>query len=146
MTHAFIARDNGVFTFTGVILKKASSPPYTITATDTVTATITGTQASILVNAGATTKLLVTGYPSPASADTGGSVTVTAQDANNNTTPAYRGTVQVASDNPNTTLPMTHAFVAGDNGVFTFTGVILKKASSPTYSITASDTPNSITG
>jgi hypothetical protein len=140
MTHAFIAGDNGVFTFTDVILKKASPPSYAITATDTVTASITGSQTAIVVNPGTTTKLLVTGFPNPASADTGGSVTVTAQDANNNTTPAYRGMVRVASDNPNSTLPMTHAFIAGDNGVFTFTGVILKKASPPPYFITATDT------
>src|SRR5439155_636473 len=137
MTHAFIAGDNGVFTFTGVVLKKASSPTYTITATDTVTTTITGSQTSILVNPGTTTKLLVTGYPSPASAETPGSVTVTAQDANNNTTPLYVGTVQITSSDTNASLPLDYMFTAGDAGVRTFT-VILNTTSGAT-SITATD-------
>ncbi len=138
--YTFTAGDSGAHTFNGVVLKTASSPSYSITATDTVTATITGSQTGIVVNPGATAKLLVTGFPNPASADTGGSVTVTASDANNNTTPAYRGTVHFTSDNPSTTLPADHTFTAGDNGVHTFSGVVLKTASPPSYSITATDT------
>src|SRR6266851_10042135 len=141
--YTFTVTDAGVHTFP--VTLKTASVSSSITATDTVTASITGSQTAIVVNAGATTKLLVTGFPNPASADTGGSVTVTAADANNNTTPAYRGTVVITTDNTNSTLPMTHAFIAADNGVFTFTGVVLKKASQPNK-ITATDTPNSLTG
>src|SRR5439155_454634 len=137
--------DSGVHTFS-VTLKTAAASS-SITATDTVTASITGSQTAILVNPGTTTKLLVTGFPNPASADTAGSLTLTADDANNSTRPAYQGTVQVTSDIPNATLPMTHAFIAGDNGVFMFTGVVLKKAGSASYTLTATDTLSaSITG
>src|SRR6266851_1478079 len=141
--HTYTVTEAGVHTFSMTL--KTAAPSASIIATDTGTMTITGSQTGILVNPGATTKLLVTGFPNPASADTGGSVTVTAADANNNTTPAYRGTVVITTDNTNSTLPMTHAFIAADNGVFTFTGVVLKKASQPNK-ITATDTPNSLTG
>ena len=136
--YTFTVADAGVHTFSATLKTAAASS--SITATDTVTATITGSQSGILVNPGTTTKLLVNGYPNPASAITGGSVTVTAADANNNTTPAYRGTIHFTSDSPNTTLPGDYTFVAGDNGAHTFAGVILKKKSPPNYSITATDT------
>src|SRR5262249_45429656 len=111
--YTFVVGDGGVHTFS-VTLKTAAASA-SITATDTVTATITGAQTSILVNAGTTTKLAVTGYPNPADAVTGGSVTVTAQDTNNNTTPGYRGTIHFTSTNSNPTLPANYTFVAGDN-------------------------------
>src|SRR5712691_5151319 len=131
--HTYTVTDAGVHTFS--VTLKTAAPSASIIATDTGTMTITGRQTGILVNPGATTMLVVTGFPNPASADTGGSVTVTAADANGNTTPGYLGTVHFTSDNPNKTLPADYTFVGGDNGVFTFTGVVLKKASSPSYEI-----------
>src|SRR5216683_36687 len=142
--HTYTATDAGVHTFS-VTLKTAANSA-SIIATDTGTMTITGNQTGILVNPGATAKLLVSGYPSSASADTGGSVTVTAKDANNNTTPTYTGTVQFTSmGQPTATLPADYTFTTGigrDNGVHTFSGVVLTKASPPTYSITVKDAGN----
>ncbi|MFL5310586.1 MAG: hypothetical protein ACJ79H_09065 [Myxococcales bacterium] len=138
--------DAGVHTFSGVHLKKASPPTFSITVTDTVNAAITGNQSGITVNPGAASQLLLTGFPSPASADTGGTLTVTAADANGNITPAYTGTVQFSSTNPSRTLPGSYTFtgIGGDDGAHTFAGVVLKKASPPSYSITATD--GTITG
>jgi hypothetical protein len=136
MTHAFVAANNGVFTFTGVVLKKASPPTYKIIATDTPNS-ITGSQTGIVVNPGATTKLQVAGFPDPVFAGTPGSVTVIAQDANNNTTPSYVGTVQITSADTAASLPPDHVFTVGDAGVHAFT-VILHTTSGAT-SITAMD-------
>ncbi len=149
--YTFVGGDNGAHTFAGVVLKKASPPSYSIAATDTVTASITGTQAGIVVNPGATAKLQVVGFPSPVFAGTPGSVTVTAQDANNNTTPLYAGTVQItssdtaATDATATPLPLNYTFTVLDAGVHAFT-VILNTTSGAT-SITATDTvTGTITG
>src|SRR2546430_8636930 len=54
--YTFVAGDNGAHTFTnGVTLKAAGTQ--SITATDTVTGTILGTESGITVNAGTFTKL-----------------------------------------------------------------------------------------
>ena len=147
--YTFVAGDNGVHTFTnGVTLKTAGTQ--SITATDTVTGTITGTEGSITVNPASATSLTVAGFPSPTTAGVAHSVTVTAQDAFGNTTPGYSGTVHFTSSDGQATagagLPANYTFVAGDNGVHTFTnGVTLKTAG--TQSITATDTvTGTITG
>ena len=136
--YTFVATDAGAHTF-AVTLKTASTSA-SIAATDTASAAIQGNRSGIAVNPGLTSKLLVTGFPNPASADTGGSVTVKAVDANDNVTPAYRGTVSFASDDLNHALPASYTFQASDNGVHTFNGVILKTASPPSHLITATDT------
>ncbi len=108
-----------------------------ITATDTVTATITGTEAGITVASGATTKFTVTGYPVNTNADTTSVVTVTAQDQWGNTTPAYTGTVHF-TDNPtsaNDTIPANSTLV---NGTMNFNFRITKPTANGT--ITATDT------
>jgi uncharacterized repeat protein (TIGR01451 family) len=79
----------------------------------------------------------------PASATAGSpfSVTVTAQDAANNTVTGYTGTIHFVSSDSGTgvVLPTDYTFVAGDNGSHTFTnGVTLVTAGS--QSITVNDT------
>ena len=133
--HTFTAADNGSFTFTGMKLR-TSPGPQTITARDTVTSSITGTSGPISVTPGAAT-FTVTGYPNPATAGTQGSITVTAKDGSNNTVTGYRGTVHFSSSDPQAGLPMDYTFTATDNGVHTFTGVVLKTAG--TQSITVTD-------
>src|SRR5262249_47307951 len=72
-------------------------------------------------------------------------VTVTAQDSDGNTITGYRGTVHFRSTDPLASLPPDYTFTAADNGVHTFTDVILRTAGSPT--VTATDTvTGSITG
>ncbi len=115
-----------------------------------MTGTITGTEGSITVNPAAAATLTVSAFPSPTTAGVAHSVTVTAQDAFGNTTPGYTGTVHFTSTDGQATagagLPANYTFVAGDNGVHTFTnGVTLKTAG--TQSITATDTvTGTITG
>jgi hypothetical protein len=119
----------------------------TITATDTVDSSITGTSNDITVNPGATTHF---GVSVPATAIAGGpfDVTVSAYDLAGNVTPAYTGTVHFTTSDvgSGTAVPSNYAFVSGDNGVHTFTsGVTLVTAGS--QSVTATDTSDStITG
>src|SRR5438309_1112515 len=119
---------------------------FSITATDTVTASITGSQTGIGVKPAAAATLQVAGFPTPVTAGTAGSVTVTARDSFGNVATGYVGTVAITTDNPNATLPGNHTFTAGESGVHVF-AVTLKGASSPsTFSITATDPgPPSIT-
>jgi hypothetical protein len=134
--YAFQAGDNGVHTFTAT-LKTAGTD--TITATDTATSSIHGTQSGITVTATAPVSLTVTGYLNPQTAGNTNNVTVTAKDVFGNTAPSYRGTVNVTSSDPQGVLPANYTFTAGDNGVHAL-AVIMKTAG--TQTITAADTVN----
>lgn len=127
-------------------LKTAGSQ--SITATDTVTASITGSQVAIDVNPAAATHLSVTGYPSPTVAGVSHNATVTALDAFNNTATGYTGTVHVTSSDVAATLPANHTYTSGlglENGVHNF-AVTLNTAGAG-RTITATDTVTaSITG
>src|SRR5207245_1288214 len=124
--YTFVAADNGAHTFTnGVTLKTAGTQ--SITATDTVTGAITGSQSGITVSAGGAGTLMVAGYPATPTAGTVGTVTVTAKDANGNTATGYTGTVKFTSTDAQAVLPANYTFVAGDNGVHTFTNAVTLK-------------------
>ena len=141
--YIFVAGDNGVKTLS-VTLKTAGNQ--TVTATDTVTNTITGTTGTIAVSPATATTLELTGTPASVTAGNTGSVTVTAKDAYGNTATGYTGTVHFTSSDPIAVLPSDYAFLAGDNGAKTFTNAYtLKTAGS--QSLTATDTvTGSITG
>jgi len=139
--YPFTFGDSGVHTFSAT-LKTAGSQ--SITATDTTTATITGSQTSIMVNPAAASTFVVTGFTSPVTAGTPGTFTVTAKDPYNNTATGYLGTVRFTSSDGQAARPGYYAFTSGDNGVHTFSA-ILKTAGS--QSLTATDTvTGSITG
>ena len=87
--------------------------------------------------------LSVTGATSPTTACSSNAVTVTAKDSGGATATSYRGTVHFTSSDTQATLPADYTFVAGDNGVHTFSGVSLKTAGS--QSITATDSGFSFT-
>jgi hypothetical protein len=134
--YTFTAADAGVHTF-GATLKTAGSR--TITATDTVTATITGSQAAIAVVAATATTLSVTGLPASSVAGAVGSLTVTARDGFGNVVLGYTGTIHFTSTDTAATLPGDYTFIAADSGSHTFAaGVTLRTAGSRT--VTATDT------
>ncbi len=134
---------NGVGTFS-VTLKTAGTR--SVTATDTVTSSIAGSQNAIVVNPGSATTISVSGLASPRSQGAVGSVTLTARDAYGNTDPTYRGTVHFTSTDPKAVLPGDYAFTAADAGTHTFpNGVTLKTYSSQTVTATDKVTA-SITG
>ena len=128
---------SGVKTF-AVTLKTAGTR--TITATDTVTSSITGVQAGIVVNPAAASTFVVAGLTTPRTAGVAGSVTVTARDPFGNTATGYRGTVHFTSTDTQAALPANYVFTSTDAGTHVFS-VTLKTAA--TQSITATDTVTS---
>jgi hypothetical protein len=140
--YTFVAADAGVHTFKMALVTAGSQ---TITATDTVTATITGKSSTIKVSAAALNHLKVKAV-SPTTAGVAFSITVVAQDAYNNTVTTYTGTVHFTSSDIQAILPADYIFTSTNKGVHTFSnGVTLKTAG--TQSITATDTvTGSVTG
>jgi YVTN family beta-propeller protein len=127
---------NGVGIF-AVTLKTAG--PQSVTATDTVTSTITGS-ANVTVSTGTATHYTVTA-PAGATAGTSFNVTVTARDQFNNVATGYTGTVHFTSSDAQAALPANGTLTSG-TGIF---AVTLKTAGLQT--VTATDTVTStITG
>jgi hypothetical protein len=131
--------NNGVGTFT-VTLKTAGSQ--TVTATDTANGSIAGSSPAVTVSAAAATHLAVTtGAPPIATAGVPFLVSVTAQDAFNNTAVGYSGTVHFSSSDAQANLPANSTLT---NGVGTFIATLLTAGS---QTITTTDTATgSITG
>jgi len=93
----------------------------TITATDTASASITGTSAVIVVSPPTPTVThFAVSAPSTATAGTPISFTVTAQDANNHTVTGYSGMVNFTSTDHAFTPPTGHTLTGGA-GTFTVT-------------------------
>src|SRR5260370_21762066 len=76
----------------------------TISATDTVTAAITGTSNAITVSAGTATHFAISA-PTTATVGASFNYTVTAQDAQNNTVTGYTGTLHFTSTDAQPSLP-----------------------------------------
>jgi uncharacterized repeat protein (TIGR01451 family) len=112
-----------------------------ITATDTVTSGITGSETGITVNPAAAASFIVAGFPSPTTAGTAGNFTVTARDAFGNTATGYAGTVHFTSSDGQASLPANSTLT---NGTGSFSATL---NTGGTQSITATDTvTSSITG
>jgi uncharacterized delta-60 repeat protein len=141
--YTFTTADAGVHSSSATLNTAGTQ---SLTATDITTSSMTGTQANITVNPAGlpAARFSVTGFPSPTTAGTVETITVTARDANGTIAPSYRGTVHFSSSDPQAVLPANYTFTAADQGVHTF-AVTLKTAGS--QSITATDTAtSSITG
>src|SRR5206468_2616239 len=104
-----------------------------ITVTDTAAPGVTGSQTGITVNPAAASTLVVSGFPSPVTAGTAHTLTVTAKDPYGNVATGYRGTVHFTSSDAQAVLPANYLFTASDNGVHSFS-VTLKTASPPLQS------------
>ena len=132
-SHTFTGGEAGVHDF-AVTLETSAGGTKTITATDTVTTSITGAQSGITVNASTATHFAVTGFnPSPVAGASDG-FSVTALDGLNNIATGYVGTVHITSSD----IAGTFSADAGlTNGVGAFTGTL--RTVGP-QSITATDT------
>ena len=135
--YTFTGADAGSHTFS-ITLETAGAQ--SITATDTITSSIMGSDTNIVVQAAAATTLAVTGFPSPVTAGVAGNVVVTAYDAYGNVATGYTGSVALSTSDGRAVLPGSYAFMSGDAGSHTFS-VTLETAG--TYLITATDTGNS---
>jgi len=136
--YTFIAADSGQHNFSA-LLKTAGSQ--SLTATDTVTSSITGSKSGIAVNPAAASSFVIVGFPAPIYAGASRDITVTAYDPFGNIATGYTGTVHFTSSDPLAVLPADYAFTNADAGVFPFYGITLKTVGS--QSITAQDTGNS---
>jgi hypothetical protein len=132
--YTFTVADQGVHTF-AVTLKTAGSQ--SITAFDTATGSIAGTESGIVVQPGAATHFSISG-PSSVRSGSAFNLVVTALDAYGNVANGYTGTVHFTSSDSRATLPSNYAFTAADAGVHTFTGV--KTRARGTQTITVFDT------
>ena len=135
--YTFTAADAGMHTFSAT-LKTAGTQ--SLTATDTANAAITGTQGAITVNPAAASRLVFSA-PASVKANAAFSLTVTVVDAYGNVVTGYRGTIAFRSSDSTANLPRNYTFTAADQGVHTFTGLVLKKKGKQT--ITVTDTLNS---
>lgn len=112
-----------------------------LTALDTVTASITGTQSNILVLAGPATAFAFSGLPAPMKLGVAGSFTLRAKDSSGSTAANYTGTVHFTSTDPLAVLPVNYTFTVGNAGLHTFApGVTFNTAGNIT--LTARDTGN----
>jgi methionine-rich copper-binding protein CopC len=132
--YAFTGTDAGSHTFS-VSFKTVGGQ--SITATDTATSTIVGTQTGIMVTTPVASTLVVSGFPAAVTAGVAGSLTVTAKDAFGNTVTGYQGTVHFTSSDGQAVLPTNYVFKAIDAGIHVFS-VTLKTSGS--RSITVTDT------
>ncbi len=136
--HTFTAADAGSYSF-GVTFETAGTQ--SITATDTTTAGITGTQSGIVVNPAAAATFAVTAMPTTVTAGDTITLTVTAMDAYGNVATGYGGTVHFTSSDPQAALPSDTTLA---NGTGTFTAMLFTAGS---QTITATDSVNSsVTG
>jgi subtilisin-like proprotein convertase family protein len=117
-SYTFSIADNGSKTFTAT-LKTAGSQ--SITAVDSVSPAIQGSQTNIVVLAAAAKTLTVAGFPSPTTAGVDGNFTVTARDEFQNVAKSYTGTIRFTSTDPTAGLPSDFTFSATEAGVMAFT-------------------------
>jgi hypothetical protein len=141
VNYTFTAADAGVHSFSAT-LKTAGTK--SITVTDTTTASLIGTDGGITVNPAAASQFIISA-PSSVSAGVPFSLTVSVEDAYGNVVTGYTGTIHLKSTDKTANLPADYTFTAADQGVHTFTGLILRKKGK--QKITLTDTiNNSITG
>jgi len=127
---------NGQGAFSATLIKAGSQ---TITGTDKVTATITGTLGLTIRAANAAS--LVLDAPGGAKAGQAFNVTVTLKDQYGNVATGYRGTVHFATSDPLPTvaLPADYTFTAADGGV---RGFQVRLWTPPSQTVSATDTVN----
>ena len=136
--YKFTATDNGTHVFSGTVILKTAGTQ-SVTATDTLTKTIKGSQTGIVVKPAAVKTLVVSGLSSPRTAGSTGNIRVSAVDAYGNRVSSYRGTVHFTSSDAKAKLPANYKFTATDNGTHVFSGTVILKTAG-TQSVTATDT------
>jgi hypothetical protein len=134
--HTFTAADGGRYAF-GAVLKTAGT--WSLTATDTANPGLTGTQSGIVVNPAAPDHIRFTN-PGTVTAGSRFPITVTVQDAFNNTVTGYTGTVHFTASNG---ASADYTFTSADMGQHTFTIALFRAG---TVTITGTDTGTGATG
>jgi hypothetical protein len=136
-SYKFASADAGAHAFTATLKTSGSQA---ITASDTVSATINGTESGIAVKAAAATSLKVSGFPASVTAGVTGNATVTIYDIYGNIADGYLGTTHFTSSDTSASLPANYAFSASDVGKHTF-AVTLKTAGVQSIKVTDTVSP-----
>jgi hypothetical protein len=134
--YTFTADDQGTHTFAAA-LKTAGTQ--SLTATDTSTTSVTGTESGISVSPAAASQFRVTA-PAGSTAGSAFSVTVTALDAYGNTASGYRGTAHFTSSDGQVVLPADYPFTASDAGAHAFSVTLETARGTP--ALTPSPSPS----
>jgi subtilisin family serine protease len=113
----FTPEDQGTLTFSGTL---ETAGTQSITATDTIAPSLTGTDSGIMVQAAAAKSLTLIGFPASDTAGTVEDVTITAYDEYGNVATGYAGTVSLTSSDPRAVLPTNYTFIAVDAGSHRF--------------------------
>ncbi|HLN29925.1 MAG TPA: IPT/TIG domain-containing protein [Gemmataceae bacterium] len=137
--YTFTSSDAGAHTFRASTTLKTAGKQ-SISATDTVTSSITGTLANITVNPAAAARLVVSGFPSSTTAGAAHTFIVTALDAFGNLATGYTATIHLTSSDGQAVLPANYTFTSLDNGSHTFSATLNTIG---TQSIVATDTSKS---
>jgi uncharacterized repeat protein (TIGR03803 family) len=136
--YTFQSSDAGVHIFSATLLTAGTQ---SLTATDTATSSVTGTQSGIVVTPAS---FLVSGFPSPTTAGVAQNFSVTAQNANGTTATSYTGTVHFTSSDSQAVLPANYTFTSTDAGSHSFSATF---KTAGTQALTATDAAtSSITG
>jgi hypothetical protein len=139
--YTFTSTDQGIHTFHATLFTAGTQ---SLTATDTATSSITGSQTGIVITPAAVTHFRVYGFANPTTAGVAHSFIVQAKDLYGNVVTGYTGTVSFSSSDSQATLPAPYTFTSGDAGIHTFSGTLVAVG---TQTITATDTvSSSITG
>jgi hypothetical protein len=141
-TYTFTASDAGVHVFTATLVTAGNQ---SIIVTGVTDPAIVGIEM-VQVIAEMPDHFLVTTSVDTAVAGTPFDVTVTVQDAYNNTVTGYTGTVTFSSADPyGATLPADYTFIGADNGSHTFAGGVTLYTSG-SWNITAVDKSSGVSG
>ena len=95
-----------------------------VTATDTSTSSVTGTESGIAILPAAAKSFTISGFPSPTDAGVANKFTVTAYDPYGNIATGYLGTVEFTSSDQDASLPVNYTFVSSNAGTQTFNATL----------------------
>ena len=113
---ALSPEDQGTATFTATL---DTAGQQSITATDSSTSSVTGSETGITVQAAAS-KFVVAGFPTNPTAGAAHNLSVSATDRYGNVITNYTGTVHFSSNDPHAVLPANYPFTTTDQGTHTF--------------------------
>ena len=137
-SYAFTAEDEGVVTIVDAIVLKTAGA-HSVTVTDMLVPSMTGTRKDIVVDPADADALLLTGIPSPITAGVPTSLTIEVLDAFGNRATDYAGQLTFTSSDDASELPDDYTFSVEDEGIVTILeAVVLKTAG--THSVTVTDT------
>ena len=135
-SYTFTAADVGSHTFNGVMLETVGNQ--TITATDSVNSSITGTSTKVNVKPAAATQLVITRRPGGVIAGVEFGLTVAAEDPYSNVDTSYNGQVTVSLGSGSSGTLTGTLMMNATAGVATFTDLV--DTSSGSISLNANST------